>query len=57
MSPSANPVTAVIAGAGGRGRTYAAFALEHPDRLKIVGVAEPKEWNRTTMVKEHAIPA
>ena len=51
------PVTAIIAGAGGRGRTYATFALENPDRLKIVGVSEPKEWNRTKMVEEHGIPA
>jgi predicted dehydrogenase len=50
------PVTAVVAGAGGRGTTYTAFALEHPDRLKIVGVAEPKEWNRRRIVEQHAIP-
>jgi predicted dehydrogenase len=51
------PVSAVVVGAGGRGMTYAAFALENPDRLKIVGVAEPKAWNRQNMVERHAIPA
>lgn len=57
MSQTNQPVTAIVAGAGSRGRTYAAFALENPDRLKIVGVADPKEWNRTRMAEEHGIPA
>jgi predicted dehydrogenase len=51
------PVTAVIAGAGGRGTTYALYAKEHPDLLKIVGVAEPREWYRQKMVEAHNIPA
>jgi predicted dehydrogenase len=56
MPQTNKPVTAVIAGAGGRGMTYAAFAQEFPERLKIVGVAEPKEWNRKRMQDLHAIP-
>jgi len=47
------PVTAVIVGAGGRGMGYAAFAQEHPDRFKIVGVAEPKDYNRNFMAKTY----
>ena len=34
-------VTAVVVGCGNRGQNYAAFALDFPSRLKIVGVAEP----------------
>ncbi|HEY0075428.1 MAG TPA: Gfo/Idh/MocA family oxidoreductase [Abditibacteriaceae bacterium] len=40
------PITAVIIGAGNRALTYASYALEHPEELKIVGVAEPVEWRR-----------
>ncbi|MBE0695490.1 MAG: Gfo/Idh/MocA family oxidoreductase [Anaerolineaceae bacterium] len=49
MASGTRPVTAVIVGAGGRGMTYAQFALAHPDRLQIVGAAEPRDWNRQQM--------
>ena len=45
----------IIAGAGGRGAGYATFAAEHPDRAKVVGVAEPRDHYRTTMAAEHGI--
>lgn len=32
---------AIVLGAGYRGRAYAEYALEHPDQLEIVGVADP----------------
>lgn len=35
------PVTAITLGAGARGNTYGGYALKFPDRLKIIGVAEP----------------
>ena len=35
------PLTAIVIGAGNRGNVYAAYALKHPDELKIVGFAEP----------------
>jgi len=34
------PVTAILIGAGHRGNIYAAYALDHPDELKIIGVAD-----------------
>ena len=55
MTPSPRTVTAVVAGAGGRGTNYAVFAHEHPERLRIVGVAEPKEYNRVHLAESHAI--
>jgi predicted dehydrogenase len=57
MADHQKPVTAIIIGAGSRGMTYAQFSHEHPDRLQIVGVAEPLEWNRQTMASMYSIPA
>lgn len=51
------PVELVVAGAGGRGTGYSTFASQHPDRLKIVGVAEPRDFYRQRMVETHAIPS
>ena len=56
MIPSPKPVTAVVVGAGGRGTNYALFAHEHPERLRILGVAEPKDYNRQNLADSHAIP-
>ncbi len=51
------PVTAIVIGAGGRGTTYAMFAKEHPKRLRIVGVAEPRDFYRQRLADEFSIPA
>lgn len=51
------PVTAVIVGAGHRALTYASYALDHPDELKIVGVADPNPIRRGIAVKQFGIPA
>lgn len=49
-------VTAVLAGAGQRGAdTYAAYALAHPDELKIVAVAEPIAERREKVARDHHI--
>ena len=50
------PVTLIIVGAGGRGSTYATYAASHPDRAKVVGVAEPRDHYRDQMAEKHAIP-
>lgn len=46
MSSGSEPVTAVIVGAGNRGLVYASYAQDHPDELKIVGVADPRRLRR-----------
>ena len=51
------PVRIVIIGAGGRGSGYATFAAQHPDRARIVGVAEPRDFYRERMVEKYAISA
>ena len=39
-------LTAIIVGAGHRALTYASYAQQHPDELRIVGVADPIEPRR-----------
>lgn len=51
-------VTAVLIGAGHRGRfAYGGQALLHPERLRIVAVAEPDAARRDAMAREHALGA
>ncbi len=50
------PVELIIAGAGDRGTVYASYARARPKRAKVVGVAEPRDFYRERMVKEHSIP-
>lgn len=50
------PVTAIILGAGHRSMTYGEYSLEHPDELKIVGVAELDEYRRNTVKNKFGIP-
>ena len=50
------PVTAVVLGAGSRGSTYAGYAKEHPEELRIVAVAEPREDRRNILADELNVP-
>lgn len=50
------PLTAIIIGAGDRGvRAYAPYALNYPNELKIIGVAEPNMERRTKLQETHNI--
>lgn len=50
------PKTAVIIGAGDRGaRAYAPYALDYPNELKIVAVAEPNKERRERVCQSHLI--
>jgi predicted dehydrogenase len=51
------PVSLVVIGAGQRGTGYARWALSHPDRAVVVGVAEPREVRRERLAAEHGIAA
>ena len=51
------PVEVVLVGAGNRGqRTFGAYALNRPHRMKIVGVAEPDAVKRHRFAAAHSIP-
>jgi len=49
------PVTVIVVGAGSRGTAYADYVNEHPEELKIIGVAEPRDAYRDSFVKKHLI--
>jgi predicted dehydrogenase len=51
------PITAITCGAGNRGNVYGDYALEHPDQLDIVGVAEPIPIRQERYAKQHGIVA
>ncbi|MGN6294600.1 MAG: Gfo/Idh/MocA family protein [Chitinophagaceae bacterium] len=53
--PLAKPVTAITLGAGARGNVYGDYAVEYPDQLDIVGVAEPIAIRNERYAKKHAI--
>lgn len=51
-------VEAVVVGAGLRGaEVYGRYALTHPDRLRIVALAEPDAGRREAMARAHGLPA
>ncbi len=56
MSKQSKVATLIIVGAGDRGTMYAQCAADHP-RVKVVGVAEPREFYRDRIAKMHDIPA
>ena len=50
-------LTAVIIGAGHRALTYASYAQEHPDELRIVAVADPIAQRRQLVADLYDLPA
>lgn len=50
-----DPVTFAVIGAGSRGNGYAKYALEHPHRAEVAGVAEPREQARMRFVADHDV--
>jgi predicted dehydrogenase len=56
MRRAAEPVEAVVVGAGQRGRAvFGRYALDHPERLRIVGLAEPEPTRRAAMASAHGL--
>ena len=48
-------IDTIIVGAGGRGSAYSKFALQYPQELRVVGVAEPDPLRRGRLVRDHDI--
>lgn len=49
-------VSLIVAGAGDRGTAHAGYALRYPAEAEVVGVAEPRDYQRLRMAKAHGIP-
>lgn len=49
------PITAIVCGAGNRGNVYGGYSLAYPDKLDIVGVAEPIAIRNERYATKHAI--
>lgn len=49
-------ITAVLIGAGARGKIYTQYALDHPEELEIVAVAEPNPEKRNRIGERCKIP-
>ena len=50
------PITAIIVGAGHRSIVYARYAKTHPERFRIVGVADPDADRRKMVQKMFDLP-
>lgn len=53
--PPTRPVSVVVIGTGERGRMYAEYALSYPKKMRVVGVAEPRERWRRWMTERYSI--
>ena len=51
-----HPIQAILIGAGQRGReAYGPYALQHPDEIQFVAVAEPDPVRRGSFARQHNI--
>ncbi len=50
------PYRVIVIGAGNRGKTYADLMLAHPEKFKVVAVAEPIDDRRNYFAKTFNIP-
>ena len=48
-------LNAVIIGCGGRGQIFAEYAKQNPDEMKVVAIAEKKDFIREKMKKEYGL--
>ncbi|MET9020512.1 Gfo/Idh/MocA family oxidoreductase [Actinopolymorpha sp. NPDC004070] len=56
LPTTGQPVTIAILGAGNRGSVYSRWAAAHPDRARVVAVAEPRDYQRKTLAELHGVP-
>jgi hypothetical protein len=51
-------IDVVLVGAGNRGRAvFGAYALRHPERMRVVAVAEPHAERRAALAAQHGLAA
>lgn len=52
---SMTTLNVAVIGAGSRGRAYSRYALQHPDKMQVVAVADPHELRRTVFAQRYGI--
>ncbi|XP_026853869.2 1-carboxy-3-chloro-3,4-dihydroxycyclo hexa-1,5-diene dehydrogenase [Electrophorus electricus] len=50
-----SPVKVIVVGAGSRGQTYSDFASIHPDRMQVVGIADPRPFARRKLQERYKV--
>ncbi|MFI0962270.1 Gfo/Idh/MocA family protein [Streptomyces sp. NPDC021080] len=55
MHSVASVVTLAVVGAGDRGTGHARWALDHPERARVVAVAEPRRTRRERLAAAHGL--
>ena len=57
VNPNTNPIKIIVLGAGQRGaEAYAPYALDNPQDVQIVGVAEPRDDRRERFAQTFSLP-
>ncbi|XP_062871800.1 uncharacterized protein zgc:154075 [Trichomycterus rosablanca] len=50
-----SPVKVIVVGAGNRGENYSDYASVHPDRMQVVGIADPRGFARKKLQEAHKV--
>ena len=52
---TSSQLTCIVVGGGQRGWNYASYALDHPDKLKVVGICDPSKYVRDKFTKKYGL--
>ncbi|XP_050953325.1 uncharacterized protein zgc:154075 isoform X2 [Labeo rohita] len=50
-----SPVDVIVVGAGNRGDNYSGYAVIFPDRMRVVGIADPRDFPRKKLQARHKV--
>ncbi|XP_051518525.1 uncharacterized protein LOC127420351 isoform X1 [Myxocyprinus asiaticus] len=51
----ASPVDVIVVGAGNRGTNYSDYAVIYPNRMRVVGIADPRDFARKKLQQRHKV--
>ncbi|XP_059396279.1 4-carboxy-2-hydroxymuconate-6-semialdehyde dehydrogenase-like isoform X3 [Carassius carassius] len=50
-----SPVDVIVVGAGNRGENYSNYAVIFPERMRVVGIADPRDFARKKLQARHKV--